>query len=265
MEKGQPTTGSHPSTIEPADIRRADLVREYERHARRTIYFSGGVELPNLVMNRLTSSRSGTLVDLGCGDGNLLAQVAAASPSWTLLGVDISQLRGENAAKIAPSATFVCADVCETGIPPASVDIVTCSQVIEHLLDRRALMEEIRRILKPGGLAYIGSVAKRPWAVYVYRRDGKFVLDPTHVHEYSSLEDFVGEVGMEGFAVLSTDRRAISYAVSDLFLRLFQRAGVLSDTVARSVYQRSAVMRTARRLELPIPGYAWVDAVVGKT
>jgi SAM-dependent methyltransferase len=205
------------------------------------------------------------LVDLGCGDGNLLAQVATANPSWTLLGVDISEQRCQNAAKIAPSATFVCADVCQTGIPPASVEIVMCSQVIEHLLDRRALMQEIRRILKPGGIAYIGSVAKRPWAVYVYRRDGKFVLDPTHVHEYASLEEFVGEVETEGLEVLLAERRPVSFAVSDLFLRLLHRAGVLNDTLARSIHQRSAVMRTARRLKLTIPGYSVVEAVVDKS
>ncbi len=265
MDNDQLTPSSHPSPVQPADNRRADPVEDYEDHARRSIYFSGGLDLPNLVASRLTSTRSGMLVDLGCGDGNLLAQVATASRTWTLLGVDISERRCQNAARIAPSATFVCADVCQTMIPPSSVDIVTCDQVIEHLHDRRALMQEIRRILKPAGIAYVASVAKRPRAVYVYRRRGKFVLDPTHVHEYASLEEFVGEVEIEGFEVMSTHRKAVSFAVSDLLLRLFQRAGVLNDTVARSIYQRSNLMRIARRLKLPIPGYQVVEAVLGKS
>ena len=43
------------------------------------------------------------------------------------------------------------------GVPPSSVDVVSCTDVIEHLYSVKTLMSEINRILKPGGVAYIST------------------------------------------------------------------------------------------------------------
>jgi SAM-dependent methyltransferase len=47
------------------------------------------------------------------------------------------------------------ADVMKTGLPPACADLILCSEVIEHLRDPRALLEEILRLLVPGGTAIL--------------------------------------------------------------------------------------------------------------
>src|ERR1700736_2916228 len=169
------------------DDKRVGLVTDYERHAERSIYFSAGVPLPKEVMAMLHSKATGTLADLGCGDGNLVAEVAHLTKGrWRLIGVDVSQTRCQNTSELVPLATVICGDVCQTSIASGSIDVVTCNQVIEHLSPRAPLVVEMLRILKPGGLIYVSSVAKRPWAVYVYRRGRRFVIDPTHLHEYDS-------------------------------------------------------------------------------
>jgi len=43
------------------------------------------------------------------------------------------------------------------GIEGSSVDVVICTEVIEHLYSVKCLMAEIRRVLKPGGVAYIST------------------------------------------------------------------------------------------------------------
>jgi SAM-dependent methyltransferase len=181
---------------------------------------------------------------------------------WQLIGVDVSQKRCDATLSLVPGATVICADVTATGIAQSSIDVVECSQVIEHLSDRRRLIEEIKRILVNGGIAHLSSVAKRPWAFFIRRKGGRFVLDHTHVIEYDSLEQFVAEVQGEGLTILDRRSYPLSYRVGDLTLRVLERSRIINETTARSAYRRSRMMRIFARLRLRIPGYSVVEVVV---
>jgi SAM-dependent methyltransferase len=56
-------------------------------------------------------------------------------------------------------ATYI-ADLCETNteiIPESHFDIVVCTEVLEHTLQPFNAVDEIKRILKPGGVALIST------------------------------------------------------------------------------------------------------------
>ena len=42
-------------------------------------------------------------------------------------------------------------DICDTGLPGASFDGIICSHVLEHVSDDRRAMQELLRLLRPGG------------------------------------------------------------------------------------------------------------------
>jgi len=52
---------------------------------------------------------------------------------------------------------FVCGDGTDAPLAAASVDIIICNQVYEHVEDQEGLVREIYRLLKPDGFCYFGA------------------------------------------------------------------------------------------------------------
>ena len=96
-----------------------------------------------------------TVVDLGCSVGWFVE--AAAVAGATAVGVDIdapglARARRERDARCA----FISADGSALAFPDESVDVIVFNHIYEHVVDPDAVMAEIRRVLKPTGIAYLG-------------------------------------------------------------------------------------------------------------
>jgi len=92
------------------------------------------------------------LLDLGCGNGALLATFAEAG--WELVGVDASHSGITQARQHYPQVRFENADVCHdlTALfPPAYFDAIVAVEVVEHLYDPRRFVRNCWRLLKPAG------------------------------------------------------------------------------------------------------------------
>jgi SAM-dependent methyltransferase len=91
------------------------------------------------------------VLDVGAGEGfgaALLAEVADH-----VVGVDYSPAAVEHARRQYDRSNldFVQADVRELPTAPASFDLVTCFEVLEHIEDHTALLQGIRQALVTGG------------------------------------------------------------------------------------------------------------------
>ncbi len=109
----------------------------------------------------------GTVVDLGCGTGEVLVRVARLAPSLRLSGVDVDPEMIARAGRKAERALrgsglgrpdFVVADAAALPFADASVDLLVSSYAVHHLPDRHAARAEILRVLKPGARAIIWDV-----------------------------------------------------------------------------------------------------------
>ncbi|MFE1247321.1 class I SAM-dependent methyltransferase [Streptomyces sp. NPDC058735] len=104
-----------------------------------------------------------TILDIGCGDGTAAATAAPLLPGHRLVGVDWSQDALRRARTRIPHA--VRGELTGGGLPFASgsADAVLFSEVIEHLVDPDAALDEIRRVLRPGGHLMLSTPNLAAW------------------------------------------------------------------------------------------------------
>jgi SAM-dependent methyltransferase len=90
------------------------------------------------------------VLDLGCGAGRFVAALrdAGAEP----VGVELAEAALSVARRTAPGADLRLVEP-DGSLPLAhrSVDLVWCSEVLEHVADVSHLLLEVRRVLRPGG------------------------------------------------------------------------------------------------------------------
>jgi len=98
----------------------------------------------------------GSIVDIGCGVGDLLAEVSRRCPDVALHGLDFSAKAIEKTRSRFHSDRFIC-HVLKQDIPYSSdeFDVVLCTDVLEHLEYPQRIVEELVRVCRPGGMVVI--------------------------------------------------------------------------------------------------------------
>ena len=119
------------------------------------------------VANPFSLGRIGTgqtVLDLGCGAGtDLLIAAQMTGPAGHVIGVDMTQAMLERAAAgaVAMGIENVELHHClieSLPLEDQSVDIVISNGVIDLVPDKDAVLEEIDRVLRPGGSLQIADV-----------------------------------------------------------------------------------------------------------
>ncbi|MFH1084902.1 MAG: class I SAM-dependent methyltransferase [Chloroflexota bacterium] len=102
------------------------------------------------------------VLDVGCQDGTNTSHLARTVGTTRVIGIDYNArtLRGARARGLA----VVLADA-NRPLPLAdqTVDVVTAMDVIEHLVDPRALVRESYRVLRPGGYLVLAMPNLASW------------------------------------------------------------------------------------------------------
>jgi trans-aconitate methyltransferase len=94
------------------------------------------------------------ILDLGSGQGDLLAKLSQLFPEASLLGTELSEKGVAISRQKVPRATFIVADIFDP--PPAQAAYLgwathgVCSEVLEHVDDPISLLEQAHKYLAPG-------------------------------------------------------------------------------------------------------------------
>ena len=160
-----------------------------EKYTETALHFEAA-SLPRLLETHLPAGPL-ALADLGCGDGPSSPPSLGTgfiSPERPVYAVDLEATRLARVSARFPWIETVVASADDVpAIEDGSLDAVLSTMVLEHVPDERAYLSEIRRVLRPGGRAYVTTVFKKPWAWYFRKRDGESVLDTSHLREYTDL------------------------------------------------------------------------------
>ncbi|WP_425090712.1 glycoside hydrolase family 99-like domain-containing protein [Tropicimonas sp. S265A] len=165
----------------------ADLIPDGERYLPQ---FQGTIELEHLHRYQLARRLASGLdvLDIACGEGYGSEILSASAKS--VMGVDISADAVAHAKYHyrAPNLYFRQGSATDIPVPDASVDMVVSFETIEHLEEHDRMMQELRRVLRPGGLLMISSPNKLEYS------DKPKYDNPFHVKELYT-EEFVALVG----------------------------------------------------------------------
>ncbi|MBS3087480.1 class I SAM-dependent methyltransferase [Candidatus Pacearchaeota archaeon] len=167
-----------------------DVLRKNAEYSNRFIQPIGESEISVEIRDILVNRKIKSVIDLGCGDGIFVYPLKKKFPKVDIVGVDISPRRIAGLKERFPNSRFYIRDVCDTKLKE-EFDLVYSSQVIEHVSSDKEMVEEMSRLLKSKGVLFCSSVIKKKFAVYKYKCNGKFALDPTHVREYKNQKEFL--------------------------------------------------------------------------
>ena len=114
---------------------------------------------PHLVEFVRGLGHAGRVLDLGCGDGRLTAELDAAE----LTAADVSRVALERARARLPEATLVELEP-DAPLPFAdgAFDLVLVAETAEHVRDLQLFLSEVRRVLVPGGELALTTPASGP-------------------------------------------------------------------------------------------------------
>jgi SAM-dependent methyltransferase len=124
---------------------------DVEQRASET-HGGSGDAVYRLVADALATSNAprGTLVDVGCGRGELRTWVREHLTRY--VGVDVMRHAGFPAEGELVLANL---DGGAVPLPDASADVVVSAETIEHVENPRALVRDLVRLVRPGGLVLV--------------------------------------------------------------------------------------------------------------
>jgi SAM-dependent methyltransferase len=140
-------------------------VTEFDRGAQLyeavVVPFTSPVHNEALTLIRRLLPPAARILDLGCGPGTELFQLAEAFPTGEVVGVDLAgeMTAGAHAGarkKGLSNISFFQADV--TNLPQhfgARFDAIHCSFAFHHYRDPKAAIREMHRVLNCGGKAFV--------------------------------------------------------------------------------------------------------------
>ncbi len=104
----------------------------------------------------------GVALDIGCGPGQMTVALAQMT-ELHVIGVDIEpeaiEVAGGHSqeAGLADRCRFVCADAHSLPFPDNYADLIVSRGTLPFLRDQALAIREVYRVLKPGGVAFLGG------------------------------------------------------------------------------------------------------------
>lgn len=160
-------------------------------------------------IDRLSGGLAGKrVIDIGCGGGILSESMARLGAEVT--GIDladkplkVAQLHALDAGISVDYQAIAAEDLAQ--MAPASFDVVTCMEMLEHVPDPASTVQACATLVKPGGRVFFSTLNRNPKSYLFAIIGAEYVLRllPRGTHDYqkfikpSELARYVREAGLE--------------------------------------------------------------------
>lgn len=152
-------------------------------------YTEKNLKVPSFIHKRLEEIiedfsphfSSGRLLDVGFGAATLMQ--VAAEKGWQPSGVEISKPAIEHAKKLGLNVFH--GELSEAKFPNDYFDVITASEIIEHCFQPEILLNEVIRILRPGGLFWATTPSAKGLSYQLTGLDWTVICPPEHLQLFS--------------------------------------------------------------------------------
>jgi ubiquinone/menaquinone biosynthesis C-methylase UbiE len=180
-----------------------------------------GLSREHEIFKQLSLVQSDTLLDVGCASGRQVFK--AARVCKMAIGIDVGREFIETAEQAQKrlgilNVEFKLVDGEKIPFEDGFFDKLICSEVLEHVVDHNAFIEELKRVLKSGGVAVLtvpnwnnrGTFYKRLKNVFRpfpftpitdFSTEGIMAHGDAHVRQFTlrTFRDFVASHGLPWF------------------------------------------------------------------
>ena len=229
---------------------------KFEDYSKLHIQFYDGFVDKEIINIMSSIKKNAYVMDLGCGDGNILKQLVKTFEHKKLnfYGIDLSELRINKIKNEIKNGKFYVGDLAKLEVSDLSnkFDFVYSTQVIEHVVDQEGFIKSCGKLLKKEGCCYISTIYKKNWAWYFYKYDNKWVLDPTHVIEYDnkSIIDLEKKL-LKIFHIEKRNFVPVWFSVLEMVFRKMK--------INSTIFEESKLLAVLRKIKVPIPGYYYLE------
>ncbi|MCP4220965.1 MAG: class I SAM-dependent methyltransferase [bacterium] len=148
----------------------------------------------------------GKLLDVGCYTGAFMESAHAGG--WDVSGVELSSWAAGIAGKLELGPVYN-NPLAEVPVEPGSFDVITLWDVIEHLTHPASVMQDVSRLLKPGGILAFSTHMVDSWAVRLLGKRYPFFMDMHLIHfSRATVRRLLQEQGYETMEIM-THRRIL--------------------------------------------------------
>jgi len=210
------------------------------------------------------------ILEIGCGEGAFLFAVASflkkENKTAQLVGVDIAKDKIVQAKKYFPyKADFYSSDAAfPHSIYKRKYDLIISYHVIEHIKNLKGLFQNIKRASSKTTILFATSILKSPHAVWIYRRNGEFVLDPTHYVEYKNKNDYFNVFKKNGFEIIEYSITPFSLPITMLGEKIIFMLKLVNEKKIRDLQTKNRAYQFIQKIRIPIPGYKMIHITAKK-
>lgn len=154
----------------------------------------------NLARKILRGIKFKNCLDLGCGSGYMVSEIAKSYPNVEYTGIDIYAKAIKHAKKIYPNIKFKVASASNIPFKNKSFDLILFYETIEHVEDPQICLKEIKRVLKEQGHLILtmdsGSFLFRiVW--FIWEKSYGKIWQGAHLHPFHhrELEELIKKSG----------------------------------------------------------------------
>ncbi len=121
--------------------------------------------------------KTGRLLEVASGQGRLLR--AAVELGWDAIGNDISPMVADQAQKLS-GAPFLVGPIEKVELEDDSFDVIILNNVFEHLESPSAVLRQLTRALRQGGVMYLQTLSAQSLSMWAQGHDW-YYFDPGHL------------------------------------------------------------------------------------